>query len=61
MLVLIMIYKFTHIGHIISSYILPKSCKEKEPKDEQLCITVHIINNICNNNPLDNEVIKHRK
>ena len=47
MLVLIEICNCTHIGHVISSYILPKSCKEKEPDDEQLCITVHIINNIC--------------
>ena len=34
-------------------------CEEKEPKDEQLCITVHeIINNICDANPLDNSSIK---
>ena len=29
------------------------NCKEKEPKDEQLCITVHTINNICDANSLD--------
>ena len=35
--------------------ILPKCCKENEPKDEQLCIAVHIINNnICDADPLDN-------
>ena len=28
-------------------------CEEKEPKDEQLCITVHTINNICDADPLD--------
>ena len=31
------------------SYILPKCCKEKEPKDEQLCIAVHTINNNIHN------------
>ena len=55
MLVIIKICNCTHTSHIISHYILPKSCKEKEPKDEQLCITVHIINNnICDADPLDN-------
>ena len=53
MLVLIKICNCTHIGHVISSYIPPKSCEEKEPKDEQLCIAVHIINNICDTNLLD--------
>ena len=43
-----------HISHIISSYILSKSCKEKEPEHEQLCIAVHTINNVCDANPLDN-------
>ena len=46
MLALIEICNCTHIGHVISSYILPKNCKEKEPEDEQLCVAVHIINNI---------------
>ena len=32
----------------------PKSWEEKEPEDEQLCIAVHTINNICDINPLDN-------
>ena len=32
-----------------------KCCKEKEPEDEHMHITVHIINNnICDANPLDN-------
>ena len=44
----------TYTSHIVS-YILPKCCKEKEPKDKQLGITVHIINNnIHDDNPLDN-------
>ena len=43
-----------HISHVISYYILPKCCKEKEPEDEQLCIAVHIRNNnICDTDPLD--------
>ena len=54
MLALIKICNCIHIGHIISSYILSKSCKEKEPKDKQLCIAVHIIHNIHDNDPLDN-------
>ena len=44
MLVIIKSYNCTYTSHIFS-YILPKCCKEKEPKDEQLCITVHTINN----------------
>ena len=40
---------------MLSLNIPPKCCKEKEPEDEQLCNTVHIINNnICDANPLDN-------
>ena len=39
----------------LSLIILPKSCEEKEPEDEQLCIAVHTINdNICDANALDN-------
>ena len=34
MLAAIKFYNCTHIGHIISSYILPKSCEEKESEDE---------------------------
>ena len=38
----------------VESYIPPKCCEEKEPKDEQLCITVHTTtNNICDANPLE--------
>ena len=36
-------------------------CKEKKPEDEQLCIEVHTINNICDTDPLDNKIIKHKK
>ena len=55
MLVRIKIYKCNHISHVVSCYIPPKCCKEKESKDEQLCIAVHTINNnICDANPLDN-------
>ena len=44
MLVIIKICNYTHTSHIVF-YILPKCCKEKEPKDEQLCIAMHTINN----------------
>ena len=55
MLVLIKNCNCSHISHIISCYIAPKCCEEKEGKDEQLCITAHTItNNICETNPLDN-------
>ena len=29
--------------------------KTREPEDEQLCIAVHIIQNICDTDPLDNQ------
>ena len=55
MLVIIKICNCTDISHIVSCYTPPKSCKEKEPKGEQLHITVHTINNIiCDANLLDN-------
>ena len=55
MLVIIMIFICTHTSHIFSCHTLPTCCEEKEPKDEQLCIEVHTINNnICDANPLDN-------
>ena len=57
MLVIIKICNCNHISHVISHYILPKCCKEKEPEDKQLCITVHTINNVCDTNPLDNSSI----
>ena len=47
-------YNCNHISHVISLHILLKCCKEKEPKDEQFCITVHIIGSICDADPLDN-------
>ena len=54
MLEIIRNYNCIYKSHI-ESYILPKCCEEKEPKDEQLCITVHTItNNICDADPLDN-------
>ena len=44
-----------HYKSHIKSYILPKCCKEKEPKHEQLCIAVHTItNHICDASSLDN-------
>ena len=44
----------------LSLILLPKSCEEKEPEDEQLCIAVHTINNnICDANPYTIQVIKH--
>ena len=52
MLVSIKSCNYNHISHIISCYILPKHCEEKEPKYEQLCIAVHTINNICDTDPL---------
>ena len=40
---------------MLSPNIPSKSCEGKEPEDEQLCITVHTINNnICDANTLDN-------
>ena len=44
----------THISHVIFSYIQPKCVKTSEAKDKQLCIAVHIINDIHDANPLDN-------
>ena len=53
MLVLIKSHNCAYTIHIIS-YILPKCCKEKDPEDEQLCTTVHTINNnIQDADPLD--------
>ena len=54
MLVLINVCNCNYISHIIFPYILPKCCKEKEPEDEQLFISVHTIDNICGADPLDN-------
>ena len=52
MLVIIKSYNCIYASHIISSHILPKCCEEKEPEDEQLCITVHTIdNNTCDADP----------
>ena len=41
---LVIIKNCNYTGHIVSYCILPKCCEEKEPKDEQLCITVHTNN-----------------
>ena len=54
MLVSIEICNCSHISHIISYYIPPKCCEEKEPEDKQLCTTVHTTNNVCAADPLDN-------
>ena len=52
---IIQICNCNHISHLISYYIPPQCCKEKGPKDEQMCITVHTINNnIHHTDPLDN-------
>ena len=54
MLVSIMSCNCNYISHIISYHTLPKCCEEKEPKDKQLCIAVHTINNnIHDADPLD--------
>ena len=58
MLASIKICNCYHISHVISHYIPPKCCKEKEPEDEQLCIALHTINNICDADILDNSGIK---
>ena len=55
MLVIIKICNCTCSSHVVYYYMLPKCCEEKEPKDEQLCIVVHKINNnIHDADPLDN-------
>ena len=55
MLVIIEICNCTYTNHVVSYHILLKCCEEKEPKDEQLCIAVHTINNkIFDTDPLDN-------
>ena len=46
------------ISQIISLTFCLSDAKTSEPKDKQLCITVHIINNICDANPLDNSSSK---
>ena len=51
---LVSIKSCNYIIHIISYYLLPKCCEEKEPEDDKLCITVHTVNNICDADPLDN-------
>ena len=40
------------------TYHLRSVTKTRKPKDEQLCITVHTINNIYDTGPLDNSSIK---
>ena len=62
MLVLIKSYNCTYTSHIISLIFCPSVVKTREPKDEQLCITVHTIyNNIHDADPLDNSSIKEQK
>ena len=57
MLEIIQNYNCINKSHIVS-YILPKCCEEKEPKDKQLCIAVHTITkNICDTDPLDNSIV----
>ena len=44
----------THISHVIFFIYCLSVAKTREPKDEQLCITVQTINNICDADLLDN-------
>ena len=58
-LVLIKSYYCTYISHIISLTFCLSVAKTREPKDEQLCIAVHTINNnIHVTKPLSNSSIK---
>ena len=53
-LALIKSYNCIYYSHYLFD-IPPKCTKTSEPEDEQLCITVHTLNdNICDINPLDN-------
>ena len=54
MLIIIKICNCSHISHVFSFAIPPKCCEAKKPEDEQYCITVPTINNICDADPLDN-------
>ena len=54
MLVSIKSCNCNHISHAISFTYHLSVVKTRKPEDEQLCIAVHTINNICNANPLDN-------
>ena len=55
MLVIIKICNCIHINHVVSYYIPPMFCKEKEPEDQQLCIAVDTISyNKHDADPLDN-------
>ena len=47
-------YKYTYISHVISFKFCLSVVKSREPKDNQLCISLHTINNICDADPLDN-------
>ena len=58
MLVSIKICNCIHISHVISFIYHLSVAKTREPEDEQLCIAVHTIYNICDANPLDNSSIK---
>ena len=58
MLVSIKICNCTYISHVISVTDHLRGVKTREPEDEQLCIAVHIINNICDADPQDNSSIK---
>ena len=54
MLVLINVCNCTHISHVCLLNFHLRVVKTREPKDEQLCIAVHIVNNIHDTEPLDN-------
>ena len=55
MLVLIKSYNCTYVGHALSPVFCLSVAKTREPKDKQLCITVHTLNNnIHDADPPDN-------
>ena len=55
MLVLIKSYNCTYTSHVLSPIFHLSIVKTREPKDKQLCIAAHPINNnICDTDPLDN-------
>ena len=59
MLVLIKSYYCTYISHILSPVFHLSVVKTGKPEDEQLCITVHTINNSLHDaDPLDNSSCK---
>ena len=58
MLVLIKSYNYTYASHVLSPIFYLSVAKTRGPEEEQLCIAVHTINNICHGDPLDNSSSK---